>query len=86
MSQRKMLDFALWKFAKPGEIFWPSPWGNGPGWHVECSAMIHSKFGDSIDIHMGGRDLIFPHHEAEIAQSEGATESPLQQIGCMQEW
>lgn len=76
-SKEDALDFALWKFAKPGEIFWPSPWGNGrPGWHVECSAMIHSKFGDSIDIHMGGRDLIFPHHEAEIAQSEGATGKP----------
>lgn len=73
-SKEDALDFALWKFAKPNEIFWPSPWGNGrPGWHIECSAMIHSLFGDSIDIHMGGRDLIFPHHEAEIAQSEGLT-------------
>ncbi|WP_158998703.1 cysteine--tRNA ligase [Pigmentibacter ruber] len=76
-SKEDALDFALWKFVKPGEIFWSSPWGDGrPGWHVECSAMIHSKFGDSIDIHMGGRDLIFPHHEAEIAQSEGATGKP----------
>lgn len=72
------LDFALWKFAKPDEIFWDSPWGAGrPGWHIECSAMIHSIFGDSIDIHMGGRDLIFPHHEAEIAQSEAASGKPL---------
>lgn len=77
-SKEDALDFALWKFAKSNEIYWASPWGNGrPGWHVECSAMIHSKFGDSIDIHIGGRDLIFPHHEAEIAQSEGATGKPL---------
>jgi cysteinyl-tRNA synthetase len=68
------LDFALWKIAKPGEPSWPSPWGEGrPGWHIECSAMIHSLFGETIDIHMGGRDLRFPHHEAEIAQSEGLT-------------
>lgn len=77
-SKEDALDFALWKFAKPGEIKWQSPWGDGrPGWHIECSAMIHALFGDSIDIHMGGRDLIFPHHEAEIAQSEGATGRPL---------
>lgn len=77
-SKEDALDFALWKFAKPKEIFWPSPWGDGrPGWHIECSAMIHSIFGDSLDIHMGGRDLIFPHHEAEIAQSEAATGKPL---------
>lgn len=76
-SKEDALDFALWKFAKPGEIKWPSPWGDGrPGWHIECSAMIHALFGESIDIHMGGRDLIFPHHEAEIAQSEGATGKP----------
>ncbi|MES2613818.1 MAG: cysteine--tRNA ligase [Bdellovibrionota bacterium] len=80
-SKEDALDFALWKFAKPEEIFWSSPWGDGrPGWHVECSAMIHSIFGDSIDIHMGGRDLIFPHHEAEIAQSEAATGKPLASI------
>lgn len=73
-NKEDALDFALWKFAKPNEIYWPSPWGKGrPGWHIECSAMIHSLFGNSIDIHMGGRDLIFPHHEAEIAQSECAT-------------
>lgn len=80
-SKEDALDFALWKFAKPGEIKWQSPWGEGrPGWHIECSAMIHGLFGESIDIHMGGRDLIFPHHEAEIAQSEGATGKPLSSI------
>lgn len=80
-SKEDALDFALWKFAKPHEIFWNSPWGDGrPGWHIECSAMIHSIFGDSLDIHMGGRDLIFPHHEAEIAQSEAATGKPLASI------
>ena len=68
------LDFALWKGAKPGEPAWPSPWGPGrPGWHIECSAMVCKHFGESIDIHCGGSDLIFPHHENEIAQSEGAT-------------
>lgn len=73
-TKEDAVDFALWKFAKPGEIFWESPWGKGrPGWHIECSAMVHKVFGDSIDIHMGGRDLIFPHHECEIAQSEAAT-------------
>lgn len=71
------LDFALWKSAKPGEIYWPSPWGNGrPGWHIECSCMNHVAFGDQIDIHGGGRDLIFPHHENEIAQSEALTGKP----------
>lgn len=67
-------DFALWKAAKDGEVSWESPWGDGrPGWHIECSAMIQSIFGDSIDIHGGGLDLVFPHHENEIAQSEGCT-------------
>ena len=67
-------DFALWKAAKPGEICWDSPWGKGrPGWHIECSAMNRAAFGDQIDIHGGGRDLIFPHHENEIAQSEALT-------------
>lgn len=67
-------DFALWKAAKEGEIFWESPWGKGrPGWHIECSAMNRAAFGDQIDIHGGGRDLIFPHHENEIAQSEALT-------------
>jgi cysteinyl-tRNA synthetase len=67
------LDFALWKGAKPGEPAWDSPWGPGrPGWHIECSAMAHCYLGDGFDIHGGGSDLIFPHHENEIAQSEGA--------------
>ncbi len=73
-KKRSPMDFALWKAAKPGEISWPSPWGPGrPGWHIECSAMIKNIFGDQIDIHGGGMDLIFPHHENEIAQSEGCT-------------
>ena len=71
------MDFALWKAAKPGEPSWESPWGEGrPGWHIECSAMSSSLLGDSFDIHGGGRDLIFPHHENEIAQSEGASGKP----------
>ncbi|MGN1234702.1 MAG: cysteine--tRNA ligase [Christensenellaceae bacterium] len=70
-------DFALWKSAKPGEICWDSPWGKGrPGWHIECSAMNRAAFGDQIDIHGGGRDLVFPHHENEIAQSEALTGKP----------
>ena len=65
------LDFALWKAVKPGEIFWTSPWGDGrPGWHIECSVMAREHLGDTIDIHAGGQDLTFPHHENEIAQSE----------------
>ena len=65
------LDFALWKAAKPGEPFWDSPWGQGrPGWHIECTAMIRKHLGETIDIHCGGSDLIFPHHENEIAQGE----------------
>jgi len=72
------LDFALWKAAKPGEPSWESPWGSGrPGWHIECSVMVREELGDSIDIHMGGQDLIFPHHENEIAQSEAALAKPL---------
>jgi cysteinyl-tRNA synthetase len=68
------MDFALWKAAKPGEIFWESPWGKGrPGWHIECSAMNLAELGEQIDIHGGGNDLIFPHHENEIAQSEAYT-------------
>ncbi|MBE3102916.1 MAG: cysteine--tRNA ligase, partial [Bacilli bacterium] len=68
------LDFALWKDAKSGEIFWKSPWGNGrPGWHIECSVMARELLGDTIDIHAGGQDLTFPHHENEIAQSEAYT-------------
>lgn len=72
------LDFVLWKGAKPGEIFWESPWGNGrPGWHIECSAMVKKYLGDTIDIHAGGQDLSFPHHENEIAQSEALTEKQM---------
>jgi cysteinyl-tRNA synthetase len=71
------MDFALWKSSKPGEPTWDSPWGPGrPGWHIECSAMSRKYLGDSFDIHGGGKDLIFPHHENEIAQSEGATDAP----------
>ncbi len=75
--KKNAYDFALWKAAKEGEIFWDSPWGRGrPGWHIECSAMNRAAFGDSIDIHGGGRDLIFPHHENEIAQTEALTGKP----------
>ncbi|GGJ29278.1 cysteine--tRNA ligase [Paenibacillus hunanensis] len=71
-------DFVLWKAAKPGEIFWESPWGNGrPGWHIECSAMVRHYLGDTLDIHGGGQDLQFPHHECECAQSESVTGKPL---------
>jgi cysteinyl-tRNA synthetase len=71
------LDFALWKASKPGEPYWPSPWGEGrPGWHIECSAMSLKYLGDTLDIHGGGQDLIFPHHENEIAQSECFTGKP----------
>nr|WP_286696194.1 cysteine--tRNA ligase [Spongiibacter sp. UBA1325] len=70
-------DFALWKAAKSGEVSWPSPWGEGrPGWHIECSAMSTCCLGDNFDIHGGGPDLVFPHHENEIAQSEAATGKP----------
>ncbi|HSF07136.1 MAG TPA: cysteine--tRNA ligase [Methylomirabilota bacterium] len=72
--KRDPRDFALWKSAKPGEPAWPSPWGPGrPGWHIECSAMAMQYLGESFDIHGGGEDLIFPHHECEIAQAEAAT-------------
>ena len=71
------MDFALWKAAKEGEPYWDSPWGKGrPGWHIECSAMNKRYLGDSIDIHCGGKDLVFPHHENEIAQSEAANDAP----------
>lgn len=71
------LDFALWKAAKEGEPYWDSPWGKGrPGWHIECSAMNRKYLGNTIDIHCGGQDLIFPHHENEIAQSEAANDAP----------
>ncbi len=73
-AKRDPLDFALWKAKKPGEPFWASPWGDGrPGWHIECSAMSTTHLGCDFDIHGGGSDLIFPHHENEIAQTEGAT-------------
>ena len=69
--KREPMDFALWKSAKPGEPYWESPWGHGrPGWHIECSAMVRRYLGETIDIHCGGQDLVFPHHENEIAQSE----------------
>jgi cysteinyl-tRNA synthetase len=79
-KKKDPFDFALWKAAKPGEPAWESPWGPGrPGWHIECSAMIREKLGETIDIHTGGADLVFPHHENEIAQSEAVTGKPLAQ-------
>ena len=76
-EKKNAYDFALWKSAKAGEINWQSPWGQGrPGWHIECSAMNREAFGEQIDIHGGGRDLIFPHHENEIAQTEALTGKP----------
>ena len=76
-KKRNPLDFALWKASKPREPFWESPWGKGrPGWHIECSAMSQKYLGESFDIHGGGRDLVFPHHENETAQSEGASGKP----------
>jgi len=75
--KRNPADFVLWKAAKPGEPFWESPWGRGrPGWHIECSAMSMKYLGPTLDIHAGGADLVFPHHENEIAQSEAATGKP----------
>jgi cysteinyl-tRNA synthetase len=77
-KKREPLDFALWKAANPGEPSWKSPWGEGrPGWHIECSAMSRRFAGDTLDIHGGGEDLCFPHHENEVAQSEAATGKPL---------
>ncbi|NLA85921.1 MAG: cysteine--tRNA ligase, partial [Clostridiales bacterium] len=76
-AKESPLDFALWKAAKPGEPSWESPWGLGrPGWHIECSAMSNRYLGETIDIHCGGQDLMFPHHENEIAQSEAASGVP----------
>jgi len=73
-NKKNPMDFALWKGSKPGEPIWDSPWGPGrPGWHIECSAMSRKYLGDSFDIHGGGEDLVFPHHENELAQSEGAS-------------
>ena len=75
--KKEPMDFALWKSAKPGEPYWESPWGHGrPGWHIECSAMVRRYLGETIDIHCGGQDLIFPHHENEIAQSECCNGTP----------
>jgi len=74
-AKEAVADFALWKARVPedGAVFWPSPWGEGrPGWHIECSAMSMKLLGPSFDLHLGGEDLVFPHHEDEIAQSEGA--------------
>ncbi|MBM4175572.1 MAG: cysteine--tRNA ligase [Ignavibacteria bacterium] len=77
-QKKNPADFALWKSTKPGEPFWESPWGKGrPGWHIECSVMSMKNLGETFDIHAGGNDLIFPHHENEIAQSEAATKKPL---------
>lgn len=77
-GKKDPIDFALWKSAKPGEIAWQSPWGEGrPGWHIECSTMVLDNLGETIDIHGGGKDLVFPHHENEIAQSEALTGKPL---------
>jgi len=77
-KKKNPLDFALWKNSKEGEPFWESPWGKGrPGWHIECSAMSRKYLGETFDIHGGGEDLIFPHHENEIAQSQAATGKPL---------
>lgn len=77
-AKRHSMDFVLWKMAKEGEPFWESPWGKGrPGWHIECSAMSATCLGETMDIHGGGFDLQFPHHENEIAQSEGATHKPM---------
>jgi len=78
-AKESIADFALWKARVPddGDVFWPSPWGEGrPGWHIECSAMSMKVLGESFDLHLGGEDLVFPHHEDEIAQSEGATGKP----------
>ncbi|HLR91494.1 MAG TPA: cysteine--tRNA ligase [Atopostipes sp.] len=76
-KKEEPIDFALWKKAKPGEISWDSPWGQGrPGWHIECSAMARKYLGETIDIHAGGQDLTFPHHENEIAQTEAITGKP----------
>src|SRR5205823_9367775 len=79
--KRSAMDFALWKSSKPGEPAWPSPWSPGrPGWHIECSAMAIKHLGDTFEIHGGGQDLIFPHHENEIAQSESFTENQFSKI------
>ena len=83
-KKRNPGDFALWKWTKPGEPAWDSPWGNGrPGWHIECSAMSMKLLGKTLDIHGGGLDLQFPHHENELAQSESFTGcNPSSMTGC----
>jgi cysteinyl-tRNA synthetase len=86
-AKRDPLDFALWKAAKPGEPHWPSPWGNGrPGWHIECSAMTLVHLGAPIDIHSGGKDLVFPHHTNEIAQSVAALSDDLRAEAFSRYW
>ncbi len=86
-KKRSPLDFALWKGAKEGEPWWESPWGRGrPGWHIECSAMSMHYLGETLDIHIGGADLIFPHHENEIAQSEAVTGKPFVRTWVHNEW
>jgi cysteinyl-tRNA synthetase len=86
-SKRDPLDFALWKGAKPGEPSWDSPWGKGrPGWHIECSAMTRKHLGDTFDIHSGGKDLVFPHHTNEIAQSVAATSEALRADDFARYW
>ena len=86
-NKRNPADFALWKRQKSGEPAWNSPWGKGrPGWHIECSAMSMKYLGETLDIHAGGKDLIFPHHENEIAQSEAATEKPFAKYWLHNEW
>lgn len=85
--KRNPADFALWKKQKPGESAWESPWGKGrPGWHIECSAMSMKYLGETFDVHTGGKDLIFPHHENEIAQSEAATGKPFAKYWLHNEW
>jgi cysteinyl-tRNA synthetase len=80
-DERRPDGFCLWKAAKPGEPYWESPWGKGrPGWHIECSAMNLHHLGEQIDIHGGGNDLIFPHHENEIAQTESLTGKPFARL------
>ena len=86
-KKKNPADFALWKSRKPGEPYWHSPWGPGrPGWHIECSAMSMKYLGETFDIHAGGKDLIFPHHENEIAQSEAVTGKPLAKYWLHNEW
>ena len=81
--KRNENHFALWKASKPGEPAWPSPWGDGrPGWHIECSAMASEVIGKTIDVHSGGVDLRFPHHDNELAQSEAYWSTP----GCQVQW